>query len=759
MTLGADRSPGRSIAVVRSVIPPFAQGGLFWKYVGMFAAVLGIALVGNGLVNIWFLYDENSSNLHRLQSEQAAAAAERISHFVEEIEAQMGWTTHLPWAASTMDQHELDGRRLMRQVPAITELTLLDPHGRERLRLSRQAEDREGNNADHSGDDSFKTAIAGKTHYGPVYFRRETEPYMSISVGGARNDAGVSVAQVNLKHIWDVVSQIRVGRTGGAYVVGPEGHLIAHPDISRVLRNIDLSRQPQVAAARRAMPLHGATTFAALNLDGKRVLTTYAAVKPLDWLVFIELPEREANAPLYSALARWLALTVAGLAMSLVAALLLARHMVIPIRSLAVSAQQIGTGALDHRIAISTGDELEALALQFNHMASQLQGSYESLERKVDERTRKLQEANLAKSRFLAVASHDLRQPLHALNLFVAQLGSANDPMERQRLTQNIVSSIDSMNRLFNELLDISRLDAGALTPHVTRFAIDQVLSRIETTFAAAAHDKGLHFRVVGSAAWVESDPILLGRILLNLVSNAVRYTSVGGIVVGCRRSQGKLRIDVCDTGAGIAEDQQRRIFSEFYRIDPEGHETGEGLGLGLAIVERLCTLLDHPLTLVSQLGRGSRFSVSLPMTAAGAPKQASERSPAQSGALTDKLIVVIDDDSLVRESTCGLLTGWGCRVVVAETALEAVGSLAGMEPDLIISDLHLAGGGTGVEAIDCLRRAFGPAVPAFLISGDISTGQTGKVGPHGYPLLHKPVTPMALRAMMAAMLLRAPST
>lgn len=751
--------PTPNIEVDPSVVRSTGQGGLFWKYFVIFAAVLGVALLINGLVNIWFMYDENRSNLNRLQTEQAAAAAEKISQFVEEIVTQIGWTTHFSWTAAAMGQRELDGRRLMRQVPAISELMLLDPQGRERLRLSRQAEDSIDSNTDHSTEESFKSAITGKVYFGPVHFRRETEPFMTIAVGGARRDAGVSVAEVNLKHIWDVVSQIQVGRSGKAYVVGPNGHLIAHPDISRVLRNMNLSRLPQVASARDADSTRAPSSRSALDLDGKRVLTTFAPVKPLHWLVFIELPEHEANAPLYGVLARWLLLTIAGLALALIAALLLARHMVVPIQSLATGARKIGAGALDHRIEIKTRDELGALAGQFNSMAIQLQSSYEGLERKVDERTQKLQEANMAKSRFLAVASHDLRQPLHALNLFVAQLGSVTDQADKERLTRNIASAIDSMNRLFNELLDISRLDAGALMPRITIFAIEDVLSRIETTFSPAAHEKGLHFRVVKCSAWVKSDPILFSRILLNLVSNAVRYTSVGGVVVGCRRSRNGLRVEVCDSGAGIAEDQQRNIFGEFCRIQPAGQETGEGLGLGLAIVERLCTLLDHTLVLTSMQGRGSRFSIALPIAPTGTRAPRREPPVPLADALRGKLIVVIDDDPLVRDGTMGLLTSWGCRVVTAGSSAEAGARLGGAAPDLIVSDLHLPGGSTGVNAIEDLRREFGPAVPAFLISGDISVGQTGKVGPHGYPLLHKPVSPMALRAMMTAMLQRSAAT
>jgi signal transduction histidine kinase/CheY-like chemotaxis protein len=734
----------------RAVVRSLAQGSLFRKYVAMFVAALGVALLANGIVNIWFTLQENRSNLFQLQTEQAAAAAARISQFVKEIETQLGWMTYLSWTVSAIDQRNFDGQRLMRQVPAITELTLLDPQGREQLHLSRQAEDRLGSNADYSDKESYKAASAGTPYHGPVYFRRETQPYMTLAVAGARRNSGVSVAEVNLQYIWDVVSQIRVGHEGRAYVVGPDGQLIAHPDISRVLHNTDLSRLPQVAAARRDKSAYPRSSLAALDLDGKPVLTAFAAVEPLDWLVFVELPEAEANAPLYGAMLRWLLLTIAGLVLALFAALLLARHMVVPIRSLAAGAEQIGAGALHHRIKIKTGDELETLSDQFNSMARRLQSSYENLERKVDERTRKLQEANMAKSRFLAVASHDLRQPLQALNLFVGQLVGTADPIDRERLTRNIVSSVDSMNRLFAELLDISRLDAGALVPRVSAFPIEDVLSRIETTFAMAAQEKGLHFGLVKSSAWIESDPVLLGRVLLNLVSNAVRYTSIGGVIVGCRRIGCGLRIDICDTGPGIPEDQRSNIFGEFYRIQQEGQEVGEGLGLGLAIVERLCTLLHHPLDLASIHGKGSRFSVSVPIALAGERTRVRDPLP-HADSLQGKQVAVIEDDPLVRESTRGLLTSWGCRVVTGESSAEVSIRLGGAAPDLIISDLHLPDGRTGVQAIEDLRREFGSVVPAFLISGDISVGQSGKIA--GHPLIHKPVNPMALRAMMTAML------
>src|SRR5581483_2668903 len=232
-----------------SLIKRSVRGALFRKYVVLLAAVIGLALVANNLVNIWFTYGEYHEDLVRFQKEQAAAAASRISLFVKEIEGQLGWMTHLSWAMPTTEQRELDALRLLRQVPAITELALLDDQGREQLRFSREAEDRIGSGTDYSADDRFKVALANKVYYGPVYFRRETEPYITLAVAGARRDAGVTVAEVNLKHIWDVVNQIHVGQKGRAYVVDSQGRLLAHPDISLVLRKTDLSQVSQFKSA------------------------------------------------------------------------------------------------------------------------------------------------------------------------------------------------------------------------------------------------------------------------------------------------------------------------------------------------------------------------------------------------------------------------------------------------------------------------------------------------------------------------------
>ena len=367
------------------------RGRLFLKYVALFLTVVLVALASSGAFQVWFYYQEHKVALVRIQREQAEAASARIGHFIKEIENQIGWTTQLPWSAGALGQRRFDALRLLRQVPAITEFAQLDSHGREQLRVSRFAMEVIGSQTDFSKDPKFTEAMANKVYYGPVYFRRGSEPYMTLALAGARPDAGVSVAEVNLKLIWDVISQIKVGQGGHAYVVDAQGGLIAHPDISLVLRKTDLSGLAQVQAARAAAagaPQEGVQE--AKDIHGDDVLTAYAQVAPLDWLVFVELPFEEAYAPLRVSIERLGLLLLSGLMLALFAGLFLARHMVGPIRALQAGAARLGSGDLSQRIAVTTGDELQALGDQFNEMASRLQDSYADLERKVEVRTQAL---------------------------------------------------------------------------------------------------------------------------------------------------------------------------------------------------------------------------------------------------------------------------------------------------------------------------------------------------------------------------------
>src|SRR6516164_5542309 len=324
------RIPGDGAAATGGRTPKVGpRRRLFAKYAFALVGLVSLVLLVNGLLGVWFSYGEARDAAIRLQREKADAAAQRIGDFIAEIEKQIGWTTATQWASSPIDQRRFDFGRLQRQVPPITELIQLDGLGHEQLKVSRLSMDVQSSGADYSADPQFKEALARKVWFGPVYFRKESEPYMTMAVAQSGRNAGVTVAEVNLKLIWDVITAIKIGKTGYAYVVDDEGRLIAHPDISRVLRNTDLTRLPQVAAARASADAKPEAIVR--NLDGHQVLSASAKIPKLGWLVFVEQPISEALAPLYTTVLNTGLLLLPGLAVAILAGLLLARRMTGPI--------------------------------------------------------------------------------------------------------------------------------------------------------------------------------------------------------------------------------------------------------------------------------------------------------------------------------------------------------------------------------------------------------------------------------------------
>ncbi len=369
--------------------------GLFVKYVTLFVGLVAVVSVINAALDLYFVYQDNRRASINVQREKAAAAAQTIESFIKEIERQIGWVAYAQFDSLPADQRRFDYVRLMRQVPAITELAQLDRTGHEQLHVSRLSMDVVGSNQDRSGEPVFIEAKAKKVYYGPAYFRKGSEPYLTMAVAhGGRG--GVTVADINLKLILDVISQIRIGQNGYAYVVDRQGSLVAHPDISLVLRGTDMSKLAQVEKALRQPDDGGPEDdrpVDARNRAGVPVLSAHAVIQSLNWIVFVELPTAEARQPVIDSGLRDLVLLVLGLLIAGAAAALLARRMVIPIRAMQASAQRIGGGDLGHRMSIKTGDELEALANQFNRSAEALQDSYETLEHRVADRTRELSES------------------------------------------------------------------------------------------------------------------------------------------------------------------------------------------------------------------------------------------------------------------------------------------------------------------------------------------------------------------------------
>ena len=386
------------------------RGSLFRKYAVLFVVLVSGALFTSGALEIYFSYQENKEALVTLQREKAVGAATRIELFVKEVERQISWTTQpsIVAPAAAMEQRRADYFRLLRQVPAITEVSYLDAEGREQLRVSRLAMDVVGSGVSYARDPRFRDPKSGKTYFSPVYFRKESEPYITIALAGSGSSSGVTVAEVNLKFIWDVVSQIKIGKAGHAYVVDSFGHLIAHPDISLVLKKTDLSVLDQVKAALSVAAQGAGMPGIARDLEGRQVLSASAPIAPLGWAVLIEQPLVEAFEPIRWSIYRTVGLALFGVLLAVLASLALARRMVRPIRALTEGAGRIGSGDLGHRLEVRTGDEIETLAEQFNRMTSQLRESYANLEQKVEERTRELSrslEQQTATSEILRVIS------------------------------------------------------------------------------------------------------------------------------------------------------------------------------------------------------------------------------------------------------------------------------------------------------------------------------------------------------------------
>ena len=601
------------------------KGKLFRKYAVLFVTLVSGALLANGLIAIYFSYQENKTALARIQREKALAAALKIEYFVSKIELQISWIA--PWGAAGMSPDKVGYLRLLSKDPAITEVRYIDSAGKEQLHVSRLGMDREKSGADFSHNPAFLEAKRGKTYFSPVYFRKGSEPYMTIAMAGPRKNSGVTVADVNLKFVWEVVNQIKVGKAGGAYVVGSEGKLIAHRNISLVLKETDLSSLPQVATARKS-PLNPdqEEVSVARDLQGRRVLTTYAPIPLLGWFIFLEQPLAEAFVPLYASIF-WNALFVlAGIVLSILASLILARRMVTPIRALRDGAAQIGAGDFGHRIDVHTGDELESLGEEFNQMTARLQESYTHLEEKVKARTRELNEAfqqieiaNKHKSEFLANMSHELRTPLNAILGYTELIEDriyGDVPEKIQEILERVGENGRHLLSLINDVLDLSKIEAGRLTLSLNDYSMQDLVQTVITSVESLAAEKNLTLKakVPSDLVTGKGDEQRIAQVFLNLVGNAIKFTDEGEVGIEVATSNSSFRVSVFDTGPGLSEDDRQGIFGEFRQVDGSSTRKKGGTGLGLSIARRIVEMHGGSIWVESTLGKGSTFCFTLPI-------------------------------------------------------------------------------------------------------------------------------------------------
>jgi signal transduction histidine kinase len=758
-------------------------------------------LISSGAVELYFRYRENVEAIGALQREMAQGVAFKIHQFVQDIEKTLRASTQTPEiiTGGLTEAYRFQLIKLLRVAPAITTAIVMDNDGHEQLKVSRVQMVRSEDLKERATEEAFVKARKGESFFSPVYFVRQSEPYMRIAVPIERfagDVIGVLIAEVNLKYIWEVISQIKVGQTGYAYVVSRDGDLIAHPDISLVLQKRSLKELGQVQAA-----LAGALEpfTAQPNLAGQKVFPAYARIPDLGWAVLVERSAAEAYAPLYASMRRTAVLLLMGLGMATLASLLIGRRVVRPVQILRQGAARIGAGALDQRIDIRTGDELQALAEEFNQMASQLQESYTGLERRVEERTHELREAleqqtatsevlqvisrsptdlqpvyeailanvtrlcqaNIAalflydgealstaahynttpefaahlehsrpypshetstrlaalerrtvhvadllsdpafappslslyqkenvrtvlsvpllrehtlvgvittwrrkvkpfsenqialvktfadqaviaienvrlfrelqdrtqqleiaskhKSQFLANMSHELRTPMNAIlgytELIVDEI-YGTVPEKIREVLERVQHSGQHLLGLINAVLDLSKIEAGRLVLSLSDYAMQDVVHTVVAAVESLATEKhlALHVNVPPDLPLGKGDEQRLNQVLLNLVGNAIKFTAAGEIGVQVTAKDDVFTVAVIDTGPGISEADQQKIFEEFQQADTSSTRTQGGTGLGLSIAKKIIDMHDGRIWVESSLGKGSIFWFTLPV-------------------------------------------------------------------------------------------------------------------------------------------------
>ena len=749
-------------------------------------------LLASSASEAWFGYGEARRYIAEVQSIQAAAAAREIERYLESLDDSLRVVASLPWGVEGFDadRRRVEFYRLMRLQPAVTDLQVIGPDGRERLAVSMRETDRIESMRPFEEPALLALEAGRHVHYGRTFRRAGLLPAVRVAVSDGTN---VIVATVDLRLLGGVVSNLRVGRHGVAYIVDANDVLIAHQRATEVLRTPDLRDFAAVRRARaatwpddQALALDDVT-----NLQGQPVIATAARIAAPDWLLFVEQPRNEALRPVAATLGRTALLALFGGLAAVAIGVTSARRMARPIVALRHATERIAEGGLDLPIDAARPDEIGDLARDFGLMAARLRESHASLERKVAERTIQLSEArdalarraqevdvlnarlvgqldelalrkdeaeraNAAKTRFLATASHDLRQPMHSVGLLVSALHERLATTEALAIADKALAAVSTMDDLFGCLLDISKLDAGAVWPDVGDVPLREVLARIEQIWAPLAAERGLRFVVRPTAFVARTDEALIERIVGNLVANAIRYTVRGSVLVAVRRRGDGVALQVWDTGPGIAEQHRAAIFEEFFRIEATGSSAAAGLGLGLSIVQRSARILEHGLSVASRVGTGSRFEVVLPCVGVG---PAAPARPAVPGgeAVAGAFVLVADDDEGNRHALASLLQSWGCHVLAVASTDEALARSPQhlRVPDLIVTDLHLGRGDDGVRLVAAVRDFHDEPVPVIVVTADAHAVVPAEVARLGARLLHKPVSATRLLVEMLQALSR----
>ena len=764
--------------------------GLFRRYVATIAGLVSVSVLTVGSILALYHYSQDQQRTHEVQTAEARAASASIDVYLRDIEAVLrSLSSRLSeGAAAGREAQARDFRDALKFEPAILNIRSLDSNFLETNFVSRVDADRIESHTSQSGIRQLLEHCSLPFCYGPTFIRDQTEPFVTVAVNGDQHGEYLA-AEISVRFIDDVLARLSIGKSGRAYVVDLQGHMLAHPDLRTLLRNSDVSRLPQVRAVRTALA-QGRPELPSVwgeSPDGGTVFSSATRIVGPDWLLYIEQPAAEVLRTVETTIGVTMLVLALGIVAAFLASLLLARQLAKPILLLRDGAQRLGSGDLSAKIEIESRDEIQSVATAFNGMADSLRTLYESLESKVLARTRDLAQANeqittqarelsvlngklgvqleelkvkreaadrasAAKTRFVAAASHDLRQPMHAVGLLVGILAERQISPEISGLLHKIQHSVSALENLFETLLDISRLDAGIVTPQLICVSLDSLLESVELAHWQAAADKGLPLRVHRPRTLVHTDSALLLSMLGNLVSNAIRYTERGHIDVFFRKCEQFVTVYVCDTGIGIPAAELEFIFEEFYQLSDTNRARGQGLGLGLAIVRRTAELLGYGLSARSSMSAGSVFGIRLPIATADQFRQMIPVSVgAQDSLLSGAFIVVVDDDQESRFATEAIFKSWRCHVIAGSCGAEVRHELSQhlRQPDLIVADYWLGNGETGLEIIQDLRRDAEMPIPAIILTADHDVARAVVAQAHDIVFLQKPANAQRIRRVV----------
>jgi signal transduction histidine kinase len=613
------------------------RGRLVRHYFLISLVLISGGLITSGLSELYFRYRESAEDLVRLQQEITSGVASKIEQFVQEIErtARGAAKSREITEKGLSPEYRFELRRLLAIAPAITEAVAIDSDGISRVAVSRLTRilDQKIDSALpalHLAP-ALQLAKEGKSYFGPVYFHRDSEPYVTIAVPIERyvgRAIGILQVQVNLKYVWDLVSKLRVGTEGYAYAVARNGDLIAHPEISLVLQRLNVAHLDQVRSAFQARTDASPTWTVAKNLHARRVFSSWSPIPVLDGAVFVEQPVEEVYGPLYASLLRTSGLLLVGLGMSLVASLFVARRVVRPLETLRNGVERIGGGDMNSRLELKTGDEIEVLAEEFNRMTENLREAYAGLEKKVQERTHelalaneRLKELDRMKSDFVSHVSHELRTPLTAIKGAVdLMLREVAGPLTEKQIhyLSRVKSNTQHLARLINDLLDLSKIESGRIEVKSSCVSLTGLVHEAVEALRPVAAEKIIALeatlREPSILVWADRDKI--NQVLMNLIGNAIKFTPVQGKVTvsASRNCDESVQVSVLDTGPGVPTDEREKIFAKFYRVAETNGDNSKGTGLGLAISKALVELHGGKIWVESEEGRGSTFSFTLPV-------------------------------------------------------------------------------------------------------------------------------------------------